>query len=224
MSELSQPNTLQDILKWEEDNHYSREAVTVLSGQNLAMGAVVGKITMSMPAEGTPDLGNNGAGTVTEVTSGAKVKLGTYKITAKVAASASPLVDLVCEVTDPDGNSLPDAGAGAYAGEQINFTIAQGSPEIDVGDTWTIEIAEGSGHVKAIDFDAVDGSRDAFGIVIAAYDATDGDVPGVAVVRDAIIVPDDLVWPATSPAVTDDQKAAALAQLGAKGIVPRVEG
>ena len=83
----------------------------------------------------------------------------------------------------------------------------------------TSKVAAGSGSVKEIDFDAVDGSQDAYGITFAAYDASLAAVAGVAIVRNATIVADDLVWPTTSPAVSNAQKAAALAQLAEKGIV-----
>ncbi len=38
---------LGDIVKWEEDNDYSRDTVTVLSGEDLTIGAVLGKVTAS---------------------------------------------------------------------------------------------------------------------------------------------------------------------------------
>jgi hypothetical protein len=43
----TQSNSLGDWLKFEEDNLYSRDEVTVASGQNLATGTVVGVITAS---------------------------------------------------------------------------------------------------------------------------------------------------------------------------------
>ncbi len=43
----SENNYLGDWLKFEEDNLYSRDEVTVISGQNLATGTVVGIITAS---------------------------------------------------------------------------------------------------------------------------------------------------------------------------------
>lgn len=43
----SEANYLGDWLKFEEDNLYSRDEVTVASGQNLATGTVVGIITAS---------------------------------------------------------------------------------------------------------------------------------------------------------------------------------
>ena len=40
-----EPLNLGDLLKFEEGLHYSREQVTVASGQNLELGAVVGRVT-----------------------------------------------------------------------------------------------------------------------------------------------------------------------------------
>lgn len=41
-------NVMSSFLKYEEDeNQYSRDDITVISGQNLAAGAVLGKITAS---------------------------------------------------------------------------------------------------------------------------------------------------------------------------------
>lgn len=47
MAVLAEPNRLNDWLKWEQENRYSREKVTIASGQNLSLGQVVGKITAS---------------------------------------------------------------------------------------------------------------------------------------------------------------------------------
>ncbi|SEM74998.1 Bacteriophage lambda head decoration protein D [Syntrophus gentianae] len=218
MGSQTQGNTLQDILKWEQENHFSREVVTVLSGQNLSLGTVIGKITKSIPISGTPDSGNDGAGTVTSVTGGSKTKIGTYTLTCR-SYTPTPLAAVI-EVKDPNGNALPDAGIGAYTNSQINFTVADGSPVIAAGDIWTIAVAEGSGSVRVLNPAGVDGSQEAHGFLIADYDATDGALSGVAIVRDAVIVADDLVWPT---GVTNDQKAAALDQLAARGIVSRQE-
>lgn len=42
-----EPNSLGDGIKWEESSDYSREKVTILSGQNLEVLEVVGKVTAS---------------------------------------------------------------------------------------------------------------------------------------------------------------------------------
>lgn len=217
MSELSQGNTLQDILKWEEDNNYSREVVTVLSGQNLALGAVLGRINLgTCPSTGAPGSPFAGGGSCTGVTAGAKAKLGTYTLKCIIAQAGAG----VFSVEDPDGFGLPDALVGqAYTNDQINFTINDGSPDFAVGDTFTITIGAGSLSVREINFDGVDGSQNAYGILTAACDASGGAKTAVAIVRNAKIAAANVVWPATSPAVTEAQKAAALAQLAAKGII-----
>lgn len=227
MSHLHEGNNLRDVVRYEanEGARLSREEVTVASGQVLSLGAVIGKIAKTIDTTGTADVWNSGAGTVTTVTQGARSKVGTYTITAKTIV-ASPL-EQVFKVTDPDGNSLPDAVAvGAYTNEQINFTIVEGSPVIAEGDIWTIDVAAGSGQVTEIAIGAitsVTGSQDAYGILTADCDASGGAKDAVAIVRDAIIVPANLVWPDGSPAVSADEKTAALAQLAAKGIVAASE-
>ncbi|PIP35241.1 MAG: head decoration protein, partial [Desulfobacterales bacterium CG23_combo_of_CG06-09_8_20_14_all_52_9] len=47
MTALTEANYLGDVLKFELDNNQSREQVTVLAGESLVMGEVVGKITKS---------------------------------------------------------------------------------------------------------------------------------------------------------------------------------
>ncbi len=45
MPTLTQAPTLGDLLKYEAPNLYSRERATVAAGQNLPLGAVVGRVT-----------------------------------------------------------------------------------------------------------------------------------------------------------------------------------
>jgi hypothetical protein len=45
MSSLLEPRNLGDLLKYEAPNFYSRDVVTVATGQTLALGAVVGRKT-----------------------------------------------------------------------------------------------------------------------------------------------------------------------------------
>ena len=121
MTVQSENNRLDDIVLWEDDNHFSRDKITVLSGENLALGAVLGIVTAS----------------------------------------------------------------GKYA---------------------------------EFDADAADGLENAAGILVAAVDASAADKEGVAIVRDAMIVSEQLVWEGT---VTAGEKTAALAELKALGIIVR---
>ncbi|MBU4270205.1 head decoration protein [Candidatus Dependentiae bacterium] len=215
MPSLTEPNRLNDLLKWEQENFFSREAIVVATGENLSLAAVIGKITNATPATGTAGGTNTGAGTCTGVTAGDDVQIGDYVLECAAIATGAGTF----KVTAPNGEALPDAEVGeAYENPQINFTLNDGTPDFALGDTFTITVADGSGKVVAIDFAAVDGSQNAYGFTIAGYDATSADVKGVAIVRDAVIVEDNLVWPdgATTP-----QKTAALALLKATGIVSR---
>ena len=191
MARLLEKDRLNDVLKWEMENLFSREKVTIKSGEDLPCGAVIGMIKTSCPATGTAG-SNTGDGTCTGVTAGDQVKAGTYTLTC-IAESAGAGT---FEVKNPDDVTLGQATVGeAYASEEINFTLNDGSEDFDVGDTFTIVVSDGVLKVVRIDFDAVDGSEDAHGFVIAEYDASEADLEGVAVVRDAIIDPGHLAWP-----------------------------
>lgn len=216
MASQTEGNRLCDVLKWEGgvEKYHAREDVTVLSGQNLAVGAVLGRITKALGTVAA-GAGNTGGGTVTGVALGPLAQPGDYTLTCIETASGGGTF----QVEAPDGKLLPPATVGAaYSGDHLSFTVNDGTPDFALGDTFTIPVVEGSGKVRAINFSGVDGSAEAFGIAAAACDATGGDLPGVAVVRDAVIDPENLVWPAGA---TADQKAAALAQLKEKGIVTR---
>ncbi len=63
----SEPNRLGDWLKFEEDNLYSRDEVTVVSGQNLATGTVVGIITASGKAAQLAPAASDGSETAAGV-------------------------------------------------------------------------------------------------------------------------------------------------------------
>lgn len=218
MASQTEANRLCDILKGEVESPpmFSREAVTVLSGQDLSVGAVVGKITKSTPTTGTAGT-NTGNGTCTAVTGGDDTQIGTYTITCVTEAVGAGTFKVVA----PNGEALPDAEVGvAYTNEQLNFTLNDGAEDFNVGDKFTVAVAAGSGKVKEITFSAVDGSQNAYGMVIDDYDASSADLEGVAIVRDALVVEANLVWPTGA---TTDQKAAAMAQLKLLGIVARTD-
>jgi len=215
MAELTEGKRLHDGLvgEVESPSRFSREQVVIAPGRIIAVLSVLGKITKSIPAAGAPAGGNTGGGTLTGVTGGDDTQIGTYTITCIAAATGAGTF----KVEAPNGEALPDAQAGAaYANPQLNFTINDGTPDFAVGDTFTIEVAPGSGQCTAIDFSAVDGSQQAHGIAAGDYDATGGAVKGVAFVRDARFIESALVWPAGA---TTGQKNKALAELKAAGIL-----
>lgn len=76
-----------------------------------------------------------------------------------------------------------------------------------------------SGKIAAFNAGASDGTQNAIGIMAMDVNASAGDAPGVIIARHAVIVDaDNLIW-AGNP--TAAQKAAAIEQLKALGIVAR---
>lgn len=185
-------NRLNDVLKWEHDSLFSREKITLLSGEDLPVGAVCGKITKVTPTTGTADGGNTGNGTCTSVTGGEDTQIGTYTLECITAATDAGTF----KVTTPDGDALPDATvAVAYTNDQLNFTLNDGATDFIVGDKFTIAVTAGSGKLVKIGYTAVDGSQNAYGLLIDDYDASSADLAVVAVVRGALIVASGLRWP-----------------------------
>jgi len=167
---LTEGNYLNDLLKWEMENNHSREQVIVLGGQDLVMGSVAGKIKNgSVPITGTAG-SNTGAVTCTGVTGGSKTKAGTYTLRCVMAVSAGG----VFSVSDPDGKALPDANVGvAYTNPAINFTLNDAGADAVVGDSFTITVPAGSGKIRELNLTGIDGSQDAYCIMIAGADTTD---------------------------------------------------
>jgi hypothetical protein len=119
----------------------------------------------------------------------------------------------------PDGTRLADLHAStAYTSPQINATVdAAPDPNWAVDDKITLKVSEGDQEVVAVDFAAVDGTQEAYGILLGDVTAPDGvDAEGLALYREADIVESPLVWP---DGATTEQKTQAKAELKAAGIV-----
>ena len=75
------------------------------------------------------------------------------------------------------------------------------------------------GVYKSFDPDAVDGSEKAHAVLAEEVDATAAAAPGVVIARGAVLDAEALVWPV---GITAPEKAAALVQLEARGIITRI--
>lgn len=193
----------------------SRDVVTLLTGNNLAAGTVLGKA--SLGAATTSGAGNTGNGTITmDATTpvAASAKLGIYTATCTVAAANGGTF----RVEDPDGFVLGDVAVGGTFNDDIKFVIADGATDFIVGDRFTITIAAGSGKYGALNLAAVNGMATAVAVMYDAVDASAADKPAVVTSRDSEVAASKLTWPA---GITNDQKTAALAQLAAAGIIAR---
>jgi hypothetical protein len=165
---LTEGTYLNDLLKWEMENNQSREQVTILAGQDLVMGSVIGKIKIgAVPTTGTAGT-NTGTGACGSVTGGAKTKVGVYALRCVgVAANGG-----IFSVRDPDGEALPDAVMGTYTNPAINFTLTDGATDFALGDSFTITVPAGSEKVRELNLSGIDGAQDAYGILTAAADTT----------------------------------------------------
>ena len=127
---------------------------------------------------------------------------------APVITSPAYRMDWLKHETDPQlgrANITVKAAAGALAHGTVLAQITATKKWVPLS---LAAIPEGG---------ADDGSRVAAGILYDRCDATvaNVDVPAVAVVADAIVAPNALVWPVN---ITTNQKTAALAQLAARNI------
>lgn len=212
---LTEGNRLNDVLFWEiADVLYSREKITLLSGQNLKVGAVLGKNLISPTAAGSAGT-NVGNGTIGTVTAGTAAQRGKYRaVCVEPAANAGTFA-----VYDPKGVFIGVAVvAVAFAGE-VGFTIADGSTDFSVGDSFIVEVTAGSYKHKEYDPAASDGAKRVAGFLGADTNATAADLATMGVLRGPAIVKNSgLVW---KSGLTADQKTAGKDELAALGIITR---
>ena len=215
MTILTEGKHAAEFLVSEAGGSRSRERITVLSGETLVAGAVVGKVTVgaATPAAFAGNAANTG--TIAAVTLGAGAKAGVYKVVIiEPATNAGKFT-----VEDPDGITIGTGTVGVeFAGGGLTFTVADGATDFSAGEGFTITVAAGSGKYREYDPANTDGSQTAVAVLFAAVDAATADRPGVAIVRDAEVNAAELSWFANA---TADQKAAGLAQLAVAGIIGR---
>lgn len=117
----------------------SRENVIVLSGQTLQAGAVVGRVALGVGRVSVPTVVGTGTGTVSLVSAGPEVEIGSYVLTCITAVAHGGVFSL----TSPSGKRLPDltmtpgsGGTTAYKSRHINFSITD-SADFVVADAFT---------------------------------------------------------------------------------------
>lgn len=152
------------------------DIITILSGQNLVRGALLGKVTIGA-ATGAAVAGNTGDGTITAApTVSGAAKVGVYR-----AICIEPATNLgKFTVEDPDGITVGVATVGTeFVGGGLTFTIADGSTDFASGDSFTITVAAGSGKYKLCDSTNTDGSQAPLTILAEDCDASGGDAQAV---------------------------------------------
>lgn len=192
----------------------SRETETLITGQDLEAGTVIGTILSAQTATPTADAGNTGDGTMGAVTV-TDAKVGVHTLTV-----IEPGTDAgEFQVEDPDGENIGTGTVGsAFTGGGLSFTLSDGATDFVAGDQFTIDVDAGSGKVTQLDLTGTDGSEVASGVLFAGADATAADKTVVVVARDAEVHGQEIIWPV---GITQGQKDTALSQLADIGIIVR---
>ncbi len=142
---MASTETLQagDFILQELLGSIGRTALTVLSGQNLNAGAVLGRVKLGIGRVSIPTVSGTGTGTASLVFAGPDVEVGNYVLTCITAVAHGGVFSL----TTPSGKALPNftmtpgsGGATAYTSRHINFTITD-STDFIVGDSFTFVVS-----------------------------------------------------------------------------------
>lgn len=201
------------------ENTRSKDQITILSGQNLKAGTVLGKLLNATSAPvWTAGGSNTGNGAMGAIVASAGAIVGTYTLEITTAAANAGEFD----VYDPNGVHVGQGKVGvAFSKGGLAFTLADGSSDFVVGDTGTIVVAANAGAGKYVAYDptAADGSQTAAAILYGATDATSGDKAAVGVMRDAEVNMSELVWGAG--VTTGQHKTNAFNALAVQGVIGR---
>jgi hypothetical protein len=190
----------------------SLENAILSSGQNAVAGTVLGQALAAGAATAVGAATGNGA--ITVGTIGPAARPGIYKLVLVAASANAGTFNFYA----PDGSLIRQitVAGGAAANDHIGITVADGATDFVAGDTFSIEVT--AGEYGALDLAATNGTQIASGLLHGGANATAADVAIVVVAREAEVKVDGLVWP---DAITDAQRAAAIAQLNARGIYLR---
>ena len=204
-----------EFLLSEANGGRSRELITLLLGQNLKAGAVLGKVTTGSTATSAANAGNVGDGVMGAVTVSAGAKPGVYRLNVTAAAVNAGTF----EVEDPDGVPVGVGTVGvAFSAGGRAFTLADGTTDFVVGDGFTITVAAGSGKFKEYNPANSDGSGVAAAVLWDNVDASAADTVAAAIARDAEVKKPELKW---FTGASSGQIAAGLVDLAAVGIIGR---
>lgn len=214
MSAITEPKQHSEFLLSEAAGNRSRDTITVVSGQNLKAGDVIGKTVTAGTVTGAAAAGNTGNGTIGTLSAGARMKEGVYRATCIEPATNAGTF----QVEDPYGAVVGVATvAVAFTGE-VNFTIADGATDFVAGDSFLITATQATEKWKVLNTAATDGTEIAAGIVCCDANATAADVKAPAYVRDCEVNGAEITWPA---GITAANKDLAIARLADRGIIVR---
>ena len=181
------------------------------------------RFNVVVTAGGTPAVeGGTGNGAMSAITLGKNAQLGGYRVTLKAAVSHGGDFDVIA----PDGSQVGgrflmgtgDGTAASFASDHINFTLTDATDFI-LGNYFNVIVAGyAAPQAKLWDPAAVDGTQQAWGLLMDACNAASAAQDAVVIVRQAEVSAAKLAWKAT---VTAAQKPEAYRQLAAAGVIVR---
>ncbi|WP_305907188.1 head decoration protein [Methylomarinum sp. Ch1-1] len=213
MAILTEKNRAGEFLLSEVDPTF-REAITLIAGQNLKAGAILGRIETGA-ASSSADGGNTGDGTLSAVSLVEGIQAGDYVLTVTTSAVDGGEF----QVTDPQGDVIGIGAVGAaFTGGGLSFTLSDGTIDFVVGDRFIITVAEGSLKYTQLNPAGIDGSQYAAAILYDDVDASLADSEAIAIERLAVANDSLLVWPA---GISADEKAGAIGHLKSNHLMIR---
>jgi hypothetical protein len=213
MSVKTEPAFAEEAIINEANGFLSRDAITLVSGQNLKACAALGKITVGT-ASGAAMGSNTGNGTMGAVTVSAGAMAGVYALTViEPAANLGAFM-----VQDPLGATIGHGTVGSvFTAGGISFTLADGATDFVSGDQFAITVVAGSGKYTALNPAAADGSQNFAAMLLEDCDASSADKATAAITRNAELNRSEVGW----NTMTTNQINAAVLQAAALGIIVR---
>lgn len=216
---IGSPKVMTAVLKYECDQNFCRESLTLLAGgadpRTVEIGTILGGAIAAVTAAAVAGNTGNGAITMANPAISAGINAGDFQaICIEPAANAG-----VFEVFDHNGVSVGTATVGVLFNGPVRFTIADGATDFVAGDAFLIKVPA-TAKVKEWNPTGVDGSAEVVGVALAkgfAPAAADAGILGI-VRGPAILDLDGIAWP---DGVTTDQKSAAINALMKKDIIVR---
>ncbi len=200
----------------------NRQPVSIASGQTLVAGEV---LFQTLSASATAGGSNHGNGTISVQDVGVDALPGAYSATCTTTRTNGGIFEL----RDSDGYTLARANVGTpFVSDVLSFTIADGSTDFAIGDTFTFTVA-GSASLAAYDFTAdLSPPQVATAVLGEDVDTTGGAAEQFAVSAGPAIVAAGFAHITQTTDLTDEQQnmfnqisPLALDQLARRGIILR---
>ena len=221
---------LGDVLKYEFEREmgFCRKAVTAYEAgaKTYTPGTILGKTLVSGSAAAVAGAANTGNGTMGTITVSSHAKIGQYVLRITVASSNAGAFELL----NSNGSVVGTGNvASAFVGAGLAFTLADGSTDFIVGDTFVITVT-GTEKYKILENTASDGSAAFAGMYIGASNGL-GIATSVAATTDttvlilergpALVAKEGLTLGASIN--TAAEKNALYAQMAAVGIIAEAQ-